>query len=151
MPAWSKEMWDFRSSGMLRSVTSQKSEELIYCVAEGWKHDNSKYVLLFDSACSWAYSSLYCLYFWGGFHLHLIFCSAVSWQFYPFLKLWSVSLATILLFGGEGENLTFRRRNFLLNFSTPVFKMWIIQEPKKVTLWNERQFEEEKTENVQHV
>jgi len=31
--------------------------------------------------------------------------------------------------------LTFRRRNFLLNFSTPVFKMWIIQEPKKVALW----------------
>jgi hypothetical protein len=29
--------------------------------------------------------------------------------------------------------------------------MWIIQEPKKVALWNKRQFEEEKTESVQHV
>jgi hypothetical protein len=47
--------------------------------------------------------------------------------------------------------LTFRRRNFLLNFSTPVFKMWIIQEPKEVALWNKRHFEEEKTESVQHV
>jgi hypothetical protein len=47
--------------------------------------------------------------------------------------------------------LTFRRRNFLLNFSAPVFKMWIIQEPKKVALWNKRHFEEEKTQSVQHV
>ena len=44
--------------------------------------------------------------------------------------------------------LTFRRRNFLLNFSTPVFKMRIIQEPKKVPLWNKRHFEEEKTESM---
>jgi hypothetical protein len=49
------------------------------------------------------------------------------------------------------RGLTFRRRNFLLNFSTPVFKMWIIQEPKKVSLWNKWHFEEEKTESVQHV
>ena len=47
--------------------------------------------------------------------------------------------------------LTLRRWNFLLNFSTPVFNMWIIQEPKKVALWNKRHSEEEKTENVQHV
>ena len=32
-----------------------------------------------------------------------------------------------------------------------VFKMWIIQEPKKVALWNKRHFEEEKTEIMQHV
>jgi hypothetical protein len=44
----------------------------------------------------------------------------------------------------KNSYLTFRRRNFLLNFSTPVFKMWIIQEPKKVALWNKRHFEEEK-------
>ena len=41
-------------------------------------------------------------------------------------------------------HLNFRRRNFLLNFSTPVIKMWIIQEPKKLALWNKRHFEEEK-------
>jgi hypothetical protein len=33
----------------------------------------------------------------------------------------------------------------------PVFKMWIIQEPKKVALWNKRHFKEEKMESVQHV
>ena len=33
----------------------------------------------------------------------------------------------------------------------PVCKMWIIQEPKKVALWNKRHFEEKKTEIVQHV
>jgi len=29
--------------------------------------------------------------------------------------------------------------------------MWIIQEPKKVALWNKRNFEKEKTEIMQHV
>ena len=33
----------------------------------------------------------------------------------------------------------------------PVFKMWILQEPKKIALWNKRQLEEKKTENVRHV
>jgi hypothetical protein len=41
-------------------------------------------------------------------------------------------------------SLTFRRRNFLLNFSTPVFKMWIKKKKKNVALWNKRHFEEEK-------
>ena len=47
--------------------------------------------------------------------------------------------------------LTLWRRNFLLNFSTRVYKIWIIQETKKVTLWNKRHFVEEKTESMQHV
>jgi hypothetical protein len=33
----------------------------------------------------------------------------------------------------------------------PVYKIWIIQEPKKVALWNKRHFEEEKPESVQRV
>ena len=33
-----------------------------------------------------------------------------------------------------------------LNFSTPVYKMWIIQETKKVALWNKRHFEEKNGE-----
>ena len=33
-------------------------------------------------------------------------------------------------------------------FAHPVCKMWIIQEPKKVALWNKQHFEEKKTENV---
>jgi len=33
----------------------------------------------------------------------------------------------------------------------PVFKMWIIQEPKKVALQNKRHFKEKKTEIMQHV
>ena len=31
---------------------------------------------------------------------------------------------------------------FFFNFSTPVFKMWVIQKPNKVALWNKRHFEE---------
>ena len=40
---------------------------------------------------------------------------------------------------------------FFFNFSTPVYKMWIIQEPNKLALWNKLQFEEKKTENIEHV
>ena len=47
--------------------------------------------------------------------------------------------------------LTFWRRNYFVNFSTPVYKMWIIQEPNKLELWNKLHFEEEKTEIIYHV
>jgi len=30
----------------------------------------------------------------------------------------------------------------------PVYKMWIIQEPNMLELWNKLHFEEEKTENI---
>ena len=40
---------------------------------------------------------------------------------------------------------------FFFNFSTPVYKMWIIQEPNKLELWNELHFEEEKTESIYRV
>ena len=33
---------------------------------------------------------------------------------------------------------------FFSHFSTPVFKMWLIQKPNKVALWNKRHFEEKK-------
>ena len=33
----------------------------------------------------------------------------------------------------------------------PVYKIWIIQEPNKLALWNKLHFEEEKTENIEHV
>jgi len=44
--------------------------------------------------------------------------------------------------------LTFWRRNFLILAHT-VYKMWIIQEPNKLELWNKLHFEEgEKTESI---
>jgi len=40
---------------------------------------------------------------------------------------------------------------FFFNFSTPVYKMWIVQEPNKLDLWNKLHFEEEKRESIYHV
>jgi len=40
--------------------------------------------------------------------------------------------------------LTFWRWNYFFNFSTPCIKMWIIQEPDTLELWNKLHFEEEK-------
>ena len=43
------------------------------------------------------------------------------------------------------NKLTLWRRNyFFFNFSTPVYKMWIIQEPNTLALWNKLHFEEKK-------
>jgi len=40
-------------------------------------------------------------------------------------------------------SLTFWRRNyFFFNFSTSVYKMWVIQEPNTLELWNKLHFEE---------
>jgi hypothetical protein len=47
--------------------------------------------------------------------------------------------------------LSFWHRNFFNFLAHPVYKMWIIQEPKKVSLWNKRHFEEKEMEGVQHV
>ena len=33
----------------------------------------------------------------------------------------------------------------------PVFKMWVIEKPNKVALWNKQHFEGEKMEIIQHV
>jgi hypothetical protein len=32
-----------------------------------------------------------------------------------------------------------------------VYKMWIIQEPNKLALWNKLHFEEKKMESIEHV
>jgi hypothetical protein len=47
--------------------------------------------------------------------------------------------------------LTFRRLNFFLILAHPVYKMWIIQEPNTLELWNKLHFEEKKTEIIYHV
>ena len=47
--------------------------------------------------------------------------------------------------------LTFWRRNYCLILAHSLHKMWIIQEPNKLELWNKRHFEEEKTESIYRV
>jgi len=44
--------------------------------------------------------------------------------------------------------LTFWYRNFFFTLAHPVYKMWIIQEPNMLELWNKLHFEEEKTESI---
>jgi len=40
---------------------------------------------------------------------------------------------------------------FFLILTHTVYKMWIIQEPNMLELWNKLHFEEEKTESIYHV
>ena len=44
-------------------------------------------------------------------------------------------------------SLTFWCRNYIFNFSTPVYKMWIIEEPNTLELWNKLHFEEKNVNN----
>ena len=57
------------------------------------------------------------------------------------------------LYGSLGvKGLTFWRRNyFFLILAHTVYKMWIIQEPNTLELWNKLHFEEEKKESIYHV
>ena len=41
--------------------------------------------------------------------------------------------------------------DFFQILAHPVFKMWVIQKPNKIALWNKRHFEEKKMEIIQHV
>jgi len=40
---------------------------------------------------------------------------------------------------------------FFLILAHSVYKMWIIQEPNTLELWNKLYFEEEETESIYHV
>jgi len=38
-----------------------------------------------------------------------------------------------------------------LILAQPIYKMWIIQEPNTLELWNKMHFEGEKTESIYHI
>ena len=64
------------------------------------------------------------------------------------LILWSLNIHC----SDNKSQLTFWRRNyFLLILAHPVHKMWIIQEPNTLDLWNKLHSEEEKTQSIYHV
>ena len=48
-------------------------------------------------------------------------------------------------------SLTFGAGIIFLILAHSVYKMWIIQEPNTLELWNKLHFEEEKTESIYHV
>jgi hypothetical protein len=49
-----------------------------------------------------------------------------------------------------GINLLEPKLIFLI-LAHPVYKMWIIQEPNTLELWNKPNYEEEKAESIYHV
>ena len=54
--------------------------------------------------------------------------------------------------GKKEEHINLLATDFLFQIlALPVFKMWVIQKPNNVALWNKRHFEGEKMEIIQHV
>ena len=47
--------------------------------------------------------------------------------------------------------LTLWRWNYFLILAHPVYKMWIIQEPNTLELWNKLHFEDKKTKSIYYV
>jgi hypothetical protein len=60
----------------------------------------------------------------------------------PFNVQWTLSALEINLLAPE---------LFFFNFNTPVYKIWLIQEPNTLELWNKLHFEEKKTRRIYHV
>ena len=50
-----------------------------------------------------------------------------------------------------GRDINLLVTDFFQILAHPVFKMWVIQKPNKVALWNKRHFEEKKMGIIQHV
>ena len=55
------------------------------------------------------------------------------------------SVVAIFMFNPMAQEL------FFLILAHPVYKMWIIQEPNKLALWNKLHFEQKETESIEHV
>ena len=62
----------------------------------------------------------------------------------------SLSLSVVSLFIDLQINLLAPELFFLI-LAHPVYKMWTIQEPNKLALWNKLHFEEKKAESIEHV
>jgi len=74
-----------------------------------------------------------------------VFLPSIS-VFLPSISGFPLSIQPVLQ---DHAVLTFWRRNyFFLILAQPVYKMWIIQEPNTIELWNKLHFEEEKTEFI---
>ena len=57
----------------------------------------------------------------------------------------------MILFGKKSLFNPLAPELFFFILAHPVYKMWIIQEPNKLVLWNKLHFEEKKKESTEHV
>ena len=67
----------------------------------------------------------------------------------PHEQLWAVYSSNFSRYP-EILSINLLATDFFQILAHPVFKMWVIQKPNKVALWNKRHFEEKKMEIIQH-
>ena len=67
-----------------------------------------------------------------------------EWVVYDDIYIFGVIVFVVGGGGGGGGFNPLAPEFYLIILAHSVFKMWIIQEPKKVALWNKRHFEEKK-------
>jgi hypothetical protein len=100
-------------------------------------------------------------YSWNLYYFYFFDLNKTSWRWHfaaetcrKLLFLISFILLSAFLVGisvlRNQFNLLAKEFCFLI-LAHPVCKMWIIQAPKRVALWNKRHFEEKKTESLQNV
>ena len=75
----------------------------------------------------------------------------ISLSLFVYYRLQSLKWKMLFNKNNRRTSLTFWRRNYFLILAHPVYKMWIIQEPNTLELWNKLHFEEKKSESIYHV
>jgi hypothetical protein len=67
------------------------------------------------------------------------------------VQMWSISLKISQYIWQHNIAQPFSAGIFFLILAHPVCKLWIIQEPKKVALWNKRHFEEKRMQHFKNI
>ena len=112
-----------------------------------WERFSSKYFYLFLSV--WSHHRPTLIFFYMLLLPHGSACKDKECYKNPLLLpilvvQWIYKSCFILIF----PPLTFWRRTFFQILAHSVFKMWVMQKPNKVALWNKRHFEGEKMEII---
>ena len=90
--------------------------------------------------------------FWTTQFFQLLGFYFIMQQVTSILAFWIVMLTGLLISSISDILLSpFGAGIIFLILAHPVYKMWIIQEPNMLELWNKLHFEEEKTDSIHHV
>ena len=134
-----------RSHTMLRNVSHQLPNDSVK-IFSSTALKASNFAL-----CNTFRQLMHCTFTWECFisvlsdvHNFYFSCdtSALLWRL--LFETWGWMELCLPLLCLDTRSLTFWRRIFFLILAHPVYKMWIIQEPNTLELWNKLHFEEKK-------
>ena len=120
---------------------SRQTELLTACLISRWWTERPSEIcrVFFKNKINWDFGASCWIYY-----RNILRCKAPWTSDYALLRQLQFSRATC-------QNLIVYSDPRGCNILQYVYKMWIIQEPNKLALWNKLHFEEKKTESIEHV